>query len=118
MSFNYNIKARIRLVAEKKVVRANYTDEFNQSIQFDDWKTVIVLNEKRSNEEINLSAFIKLPNEQIFIGGKEYVVYLYIPALNESPFTLSKGQKFKIRENGIIGDGEILEIAKDKVYKL
>lgn len=68
MNFNYNIIAKIYLSKGKKIIRTDYTDKFNQKIKFMDWKTVIVLNDNK--EELNISAFIKLPKEKIFTGKK------------------------------------------------
>lgn len=111
MSFNYNIRAKIKLFDGKTVTRTNYVDEFNNLIKFSDWKTVIVLKSEKLGEEVNLSAFIKLPEEQIFVNSIEYIVDLYIPVLKENPDIIKENEKFEIRENGIIGEGEILKIS-------
>ena len=110
----FPIKVKIKLLPAsnggRNIIRRDTVVRGGSPIIFNEYRTIIALKLLNDHTETNWSAFIELPDSKIFHEGHEYLTNMQLLAYDDIKSLLYIGQKFQIHENGIIGEGEILEI--------
>ncbi len=113
----FPIKVKISIYSKKdggkNIIRKDTTNSVGIPIVFNEFRGVIQLTLAGEKKETNWSVFVELPQEKEFLIGHQYITSMKLIALTKDEIkkVLYKGQKFKIWEGHVFGEGEILELA-------